>query len=74
MSFEDIEARAKRTAKEALKEKGKSGRKRKSAVLEAEPEPEPEPEPEAARAGAVENVVGSGKLLRKMRRSQKWRG
>jgi hypothetical protein len=48
MSFEDIEeAQAKRTAKEAIKDKGKRGRKRKSAVLE------PEPEPEMARTSKV---------------------
>jgi hypothetical protein len=45
MSYEDIEeARIKRTAKEAIKGKGKRGRKRKSAALEAG-----EPEPEVAR-------------------------
>ena len=43
MSFEDIEvARAVRAAKEVIK--GKRGRKRKSAALEAD-----EPEPEVAR-------------------------
>jgi len=63
MSFEDIEeARAKRTAKEAIKDKGKRGRKRKSAVLEAESEPEAEPE--VARA-AKEVIKGSGKRGRK---------
>jgi hypothetical protein len=37
MSFEDIEvARAARAAKEVIKGKGKRGRKRKSAALEAE--------------------------------------
>ncbi|KAF8857433.1 hypothetical protein BDZ45DRAFT_432790 [Acephala macrosclerotiorum] len=41
MSFEDIEeARAKRAAKGAIKDKGKRGRKRKSAALEPEPEVE----------------------------------
>jgi hypothetical protein len=59
MSFEDIEvARAARAAKEVIKGKGKRGRKRKSAALEAEEpeteadEPETEadePEPEVAR-------------------------
>jgi len=55
MSYEDIEeARAKRAAKEVIKGKGKHGRKRKSAALEAdklelELEPEPEPEPEVTR-------------------------
>ena len=49
MSYEDIEeARAKRAAKEVIKGKGKRGRKRKSAALEAG-EPEPELEPEVAR-------------------------
>ena len=40
MSYEDIEgARAKRATKEVIKDKGKSGRKRNSAALEAgEPE------------------------------------
>jgi hypothetical protein len=52
MSFEDIEvARAARAAKEVIKGRGKRGRKRKSAALEAdepeadEPEPD-EPEPD----------------------------
>ena len=45
MSFRDIEvARATRAAKEVIKGKGKRGRKRKSATLEAD-----EPEPEVAR-------------------------
>jgi hypothetical protein len=45
MSFEDIEvARAARAAKEVIKGKGKRGRKRKSAALEAD-----EPEAEVAR-------------------------
>jgi hypothetical protein len=49
MSFEDIEeARATRAAKEVIKGKGKHGRKRKSAALEAD-EPEPELEPEVAQ-------------------------
>jgi hypothetical protein len=48
MSFEDIEAaRAARAVKDAIKGKGKRGRKRKSAALEAD---EPEAEPEVARA------------------------
>ena len=69
MSYEDIEeARAKRAAKEAIKGKGKRGRKRKSAALEAdEPEteePERETEPEVARA-AKEIVNGRGKRGRK---------
>ncbi|KAH8679700.1 hypothetical protein BGZ60DRAFT_512535 [Tricladium varicosporioides] len=52
MSFEDIEeARAKRTAKDALKGKGKRGRKRNIDAIEAdEDEPEPEPEPQVACA------------------------
>jgi hypothetical protein len=41
MSFEDIEAaRAARAVKDAIRGKGKRGRKRKSAALEAEAEPE----------------------------------
>jgi hypothetical protein len=46
MSFEDIEeARAKRAAKDAVKSKGKCGRKRKSTEPEAsEAELEPEVE------------------------------
>ncbi|KAL5330878.1 hypothetical protein ACEPPN_000403 [Leptodophora sp. 'Broadleaf-Isolate-01'] len=48
MSFKDIEvARAARAAKDTIKEKGKRGRKRKSAALEPdEPDSEPECEPE----------------------------
>jgi hypothetical protein len=69
MSFEDIEvARAARAAKEVIKGKGKRGRKRKSAALEAdepgEDEPETEPEPEVARA-AKEVIEGRGKRGRK---------
>jgi hypothetical protein len=69
MSFEDIEvARAARAVKEVIKGKGKRGRKRKSAALEAdEPEaaePEIEPEPEAAHA-AEEVINGRGKRGRK---------
>jgi hypothetical protein len=60
MSFEDIEvARAARAAKEVIKGKGKRGRKRKSAALEAD-----EPEPEVARA-AKEALNGWGKRGRK---------
>ena len=60
ISFEDIEvARAVRAAKEVMKGKGKRGRKRMSAALEAD-----EPEPEVARA-AKEVVKGSGKGGRK---------
>ena len=69
MSFEDIEvARAARAAKDVVKSKGKRGRKRKSAALEAdEPEadePEVEAEPEVARA-AKEVITGKGKRSRK---------
>lgn len=55
MSYEGIEAaRAKRAAKEVTTGKGRRGRKRKSAALEAcklEPRPvsKSEPEPEVAR-------------------------
>jgi hypothetical protein len=63
MSFEDIEvARAARAAKEVIKGKGKRGRKRKSAVLEAD-EPELD-EPEVARA-TEEVINGRGKRGRK---------
>ena len=62
MSFEDIEvARAARAAKEVIKGKGKRGRKRKSAALEAD---EPESEPEVACA-AKEVINGRGKRGRK---------
>ena len=45
MSFEDIEvARAARAAKEAIKSRGKRGRKRKGAAQDAD-----EPEPKAVR-------------------------
>ena len=64
MSFEDIEvARATRAAKEVTKGKGKRGRKRKSAALEAD-EPETEAEPEVARA-VKEAINGKGKRGRK---------
>src|SRR5271170_6472850 len=64
MSFEDIEvARAARAAKEVIKGKGKRGRKRKSAALEAD-EPEIESEPEVARA-AKQAINGRGKRGRK---------
>ncbi|KAF7954118.1 hypothetical protein EAE96_005251 [Botrytis aclada] len=50
ISYEDIEeAQAKRTAKDAQKEKVKRGRKRKSTAIEADKD-EPEPEPEVACA------------------------
>jgi hypothetical protein len=62
ISFEDIEvARAARAAKHVIKGKGKRGRKRKSAALEAE---EPEAEAEVARA-AKEAINGRGKSGRK---------
>jgi len=74
MSFEDIEAaRAARAVKDAVKGKGKRGRKRKSAALEAdeleaeansEPDSEPDSEPEVARA-AEEVINGRGKRGRK---------
>ncbi|RYP66649.1 hypothetical protein DL770_008758 [Monosporascus sp. CRB-9-2] len=75
MSFEDIEvARAARAAKEVIKGKGKRGRKRKSAALQAgEPEPDepeadevPELEPEVAPAA---KEVGKGKRGRKRKRA-----
>ncbi|KAK0113071.1 hypothetical protein ONS95_014777 [Cadophora gregata] len=63
MSYEDIEeARAKRTAKDATKGKGKRGRKRKLTALEPS-EPDVEAEPETAHA--VKEFVG------KMRRGRK---
>jgi hypothetical protein len=62
MSLEDIEvARAARAAKDVIKGKGKRGRKRKSAALEAE---DPEAEAEVARA-AKEAINGRGKCGRK---------
>ena len=66
MSFEDIEvARAARAAKEVIKGKGKRGRKRKSATLEAdEPETEVEAVPEVAHA-AKEVITGKRKHGRK---------
>ena len=66
MSFEDIEvARAARAAKEVIKGKGKRGRKRKSATLEAdEPETEVEAVPEVAHA-AKEVIMGKRKHGRK---------
>jgi hypothetical protein len=64
MSFEDIEvARATRSAKELIKGKGKRGRKRKSAALEAD-EPETKAELEVAHA-AKEVINGRGKRGRK---------
>jgi len=64
MSFKDIEvARAARAAKEVIKGKGKRGRKRKSAALEAD-EPESELELEVART-AKEVINGRGKRGRK---------
>lgn len=66
MSFEDIEvARAARAAKEVINGKGKRGRKRKSATLEAdEPETEVEAVPEVAHA-AKEVITGRRKHGRK---------
>jgi hypothetical protein len=62
MSFEDIEeARAKRTAKEAIKGKGRRGRKRKSAALEVAEAAESQPEPEVARAAREATKEGRGK-------------
>jgi hypothetical protein len=54
MSFEDIEAaRAARAAKDAIKGKGKRGRKRKNTAIEADDlEPDAEPDSEPARSGA----------------------
>ncbi|KAN0088983.1 hypothetical protein V8E51_019243 [Hyaloscypha variabilis] len=60
MGFEDIEvARVARAAKEVIKGKGKRGRKRKSAAVEAD-ELEPDSELEVARA-AEEVINGRGK-------------
>ncbi|KAH7418673.1 hypothetical protein BKA64DRAFT_563470, partial [Cadophora sp. MPI-SDFR-AT-0126] len=69
ISFKDIEvARAACATKNIIKEKGKRGRKRKSATLKPdEPEaaePEAEPEPEVAR-GAKEVIKGGGQRGRK---------
>ncbi|KAF4629691.1 hypothetical protein G7Y89_g8452 [Cudoniella acicularis] len=72
MSFEDIEAaRATRAVKDAIKGKGKRGRKRKSTAIEAddpepdaEPDSEPDSEPEVARA-AQEVMNGRRKRGRK---------
>ena len=66
MSFKDIEvAQAARTAKEVIKGKGKRGRKRKSATLEADkPEREVEAVPEVAHA-AKEVITGKRKHGRK---------
>ncbi|KAF4634577.1 hypothetical protein G7Y89_g3524 [Cudoniella acicularis] len=64
MSYEDIEeARAKRAEKDAMKGKGKRGRKRKSAALEAD-EPDAVTEPEVAHA-AKEVITGKRKRGRK---------
>ncbi|KAG4434274.1 hypothetical protein IFR05_010239 [Cadophora sp. M221] len=60
MRFEDIEvAHAACAAKEVIKGKGKRGRKRKNAVLEAD-DPETEEEPEVART-AKEAINDRGK-------------
>ena len=67
MSYKDIEeARAKRAIKEAIRGKGKRGRKRKSAMPESDLELdlESEPEPEVARA-AKKVRKGEGKRARK---------
>ena len=62
MSYEDIEeARAKRAEKDAMKGKGKRGRKRKNSAIEPD---EPEAEPEAAYA-AKEVTTGKKKRGRK---------
>jgi hypothetical protein len=67
---EEPEPEVARAAKEVTKCKGKRGRKRKSAALEAdepepdEPEPESEPEPEAAYA-AKQAINGRRKRSRK---------
>ena len=54
MSYEDIEeVRATRAAKDAVKGKGKRGRKRMSAALKAD---EPEVEPEEQKWHIVTNV------------------
>jgi hypothetical protein len=61
ISYKDIEeAQVKRTAKDAIKGKGKHGRKHKSNVLDADEPEAPEPEPEVARA-AKEVIKGRGK-------------
>jgi hypothetical protein len=65
MSYEDIvEARATRAAKDAIKGKGKRGRKRKSTALEADAEAEPE----VAHA-AEEVITGKKKRGRKRKRA-----
>jgi hypothetical protein len=65
ISFEDIEvARAARAAKEVIKGKGKRGRKRKSAALDADEPEAAEAEAEVARA-AKEVINGRGKRGRK---------
>jgi hypothetical protein len=62
MSFQDIEvARAARAAK-VIKGKGKRGRKRKSAALEADSQRQTEPEVARAAEGGIE---GKGKRGRK---------
>ena len=69
MSFEDIEeARAKRAAKEAIKGKGKRGRKRKIAALEAEPVLEPKvarmiEAPQPGRAPVAEDVLSYNSVI-----------
>ncbi len=69
ISFEDIEvARVTRAVKEVIKGKGKRGRKRKSARLEAdESGTEPEAEAEAEVAHATKEVI-TGKEKRGRKR------
>ncbi len=73
ISYKEIEeARAKRSIKDALKGKGKRGRKRKSTTLDkgklySQPEPEPEPEPE------LEPELGVTRTVKKVRKSTKKR-
>lgn len=60
MSYENIEkARAKRAAKEVLKDNGKRAQKRKSSIVEAD-EPEPEPEPDRANNRSSNAMRGPG--------------
>jgi hypothetical protein len=63
MSYEDIEeARAKRAAKEVIKGKGKRGRKRKSAALEAD-------DPELEVACAAKEVINGRRKRGRKRKS-----
>jgi hypothetical protein len=81
MSFKDIKvARAARAAKEAIKGKGKRGRKRKNATLEADQRQMSQRQMSQRqsqkwrvlreRSMAGENVVGSVRVLRKRQISQ----